>query len=229
MKMRALEELIDTKDPAWPEVQKWVAASKGRGVILSGDRAKGERTLYALQVTTHSTLGAIAFETGGVLVDHGWLRILGSGSAKLPESLASWNGLAGDSIGSSPYLVVAYDVVGGLFALDGGRLVGKPGKVAYFAPDSLAWEGTELGYSDWLQWALAGDLAKFYETMRWKGWEKEVAALSGDQGVSIWPPPWTREGQTASPSRKAVPIRQLVDLEMETRRQLDKHGAKRSP
>ena len=58
----------------------------------------GADVLVALQVTTRSPMGAIAFETGGLLFDHGWLRLLGSGSMRLEGDLARWNGLGASAL-----------------------------------------------------------------------------------------------------------------------------------
>ncbi|WP_415004786.1 DUF2625 family protein [Aeromicrobium sp.] len=44
------------------------------------------------QVTTGSTLGALAYNCAGLLIDHGWLRILAGGTDRL-VSRASANGL----------------------------------------------------------------------------------------------------------------------------------------
>jgi len=49
--------------------------------------------LVAVQVTTRSPMGAIIYETGGILVDHGWIRILGSGCEPSEEtSVATGDG-----------------------------------------------------------------------------------------------------------------------------------------
>ncbi len=76
--MRSLDELIDLQDPGWPLVQEWIAKASNPVEVLPADRARAEATLVELQVTTRSPMGAIALETGGLLVDSGWLRILGS-------------------------------------------------------------------------------------------------------------------------------------------------------
>src|SRR4029079_17681014 len=78
----------------------------------SADR---ESVLLGVQVTTHSTLGALAYETGGLLIDDGWLRCLGSGHPRLTRTLPAWN--AGRSQG---FYLVGDDAAGGFFALDGG-------------------------------------------------------------------------------------------------------------
>lgn len=70
-------------DPAWPLVQSWIEAAHNEVAVLPAERALGEDTLRRLEVTDHSVLGAVALETGGILIDHGWLRLLGSGSEPL--------------------------------------------------------------------------------------------------------------------------------------------------
>jgi hypothetical protein len=47
--------------------------------------------LIVTQVTTRSPMGAVVYETGGLLIDHGWIRVLGSGHPRLPQSLPDWN------------------------------------------------------------------------------------------------------------------------------------------
>ena len=41
----------------------------------------------ALGVSTRSWLGAVAATSGGLIVDHGWLRVLGRGRDKLASAL----------------------------------------------------------------------------------------------------------------------------------------------
>jgi hypothetical protein len=118
-------------------------------------------------------MGAIIYETGGLLIDFGWLRILGSGHPRLPRTLPGWNlGRTIDVAGRTlAFLLIADDVLGGFFAINGGGLGEGHRNVFYFAPDSLAWEDMELGYSDFIQWCLSGDVAQFYGGYRWEGWE----------------------------------------------------------
>ena len=70
-----------------------------------------------------SPLGAVVFYTGGILIDNGWIRILGSGHPRLNRSLPQWNFSCGlpKSEAPPPWLLVADDVLGGFFALNGGR------------------------------------------------------------------------------------------------------------
>ncbi len=74
-------------------------------------------------------MGAIALETGGILIDHGWLRFLGSGHERMRGSLLTWNANGGmiESHLLKNAFIVAHDVVGGFFALNGGAFPGKLG------------------------------------------------------------------------------------------------------
>jgi len=86
MQLRSLQELIDRKDPAWPLVQAWVAeATNSVEILPPPDGGTRERALLAAQVATHSPMGAIIYESSGVLVDDGWSRLLGAGRPRLPR------------------------------------------------------------------------------------------------------------------------------------------------
>jgi hypothetical protein len=74
---RDLDQLIDSSEPAIQLIQAWIAAAAHECEILPPSDRRGE-ILEALQVTRRSPLGALAYDTGGLLVQHGWLRVLGS-------------------------------------------------------------------------------------------------------------------------------------------------------
>jgi len=199
-----------------PMIRSWLDGSPRRVEILGCAPDHGEVSLVALQVTTRSPLGAIAYETGGVFIDDGWIRVLGAGSTRLARTIAGWNGLPCDP--GDAYLpgamFVADDVIGGLFAVDVGALGGVRGNVSYFAPDRLSWEDTQLGYTEWLHWAFTGDLDKFYDGSRWPEWRSEVASLAGTHAYSILPSPWLEGPPVSERDRRAIPIRELRDLEL---------------
>jgi hypothetical protein len=172
--LRPVEHLIHSEDPGITLVRSWIAGAKNHAELLPVDRSAGERALVALQVTSRSPLGAIALETGGILIDHGWLRVLGGGHPRLRRAIHEWNGIsAGHPVKRLPgAIIVADDAVGGFFALNCGGLSGALGHVFYFPPTSLDWEDVAPSYSDWLVGLLHGDLVSFYEGMRWTGWER---------------------------------------------------------
>jgi len=217
MKIRPLVELVEKREPGIVPVREWIRGAKNHVQELRGTRQAGERALYALQITSRSPMGALALETGGLLIDHGWIRVLGGGSDRLPRAIHQWNGVeAGRPSKRLPgAILIADDVLGGFFAVNGGGLKGPPGHVFYYAPDSLTWEDVAPSYSEWLLWTMSGDLEKFYEGARWPGWRREVEALRGDQGISVYPFLFAAGEPIARRSRKAVPLQELWLLHVE--------------
>ncbi|UOQ99121.1 DUF2625 domain-containing protein [Hymenobacter sp. 5317J-9] len=217
MQTRSLTELINTQDPGWPLVQGWIAAANNKVQVLPKTAARADSALLAAQITTRSPMGAVVYGTGGILVDNGWLRILGSGSPGLNRDLMGWN--KGKQQG---LLLIADDALGGFFALNGGAFgQATLGKIYYLSPDNLEWEPLNRGYSDFLVFCFSGDLEKFYDGMRWKGWQTEIAQLNGNQGISCIPFLFTKEGKDVNKvSRKAVPITELWGLHNDFRQQL---------
>lgn len=222
MIQRSLPDLLDHVDPMWPLIQQWLTLATHPVEVLPVRRPEAEAALFTLQVTTRSPLGAVAWETGGILVDHGWLRLLGAGSPRLRDSLLSWNGLGESAI--TPTLaqafLVGHDVLGGFFAVDGGAFGGQGHTVFYFAPDTLQWENLGLTYGEFLRWAVTGEVAAFYADQRWPGWQQEATEISGDQGFSFVPMLWASGLPLGERSRRIVPQRELWRLHQDLARQL---------
>lgn len=209
--MKSFEELYCEKDSAMEEIKKWQSASERKITLLPTEQEKGKKQLVDLQVTTRSSLGAVAFETGGILIHQGWLRILGSGHPHLPRSITSWN----QQCALNGMLLVADDVIGGFFAINDGMFPDSVGGIWYFAPDSLSWEDLEIGYTDFLHWAMTGDIHTFYETFFWKDWEKDISKLKGDEMFAIYPFLWSKEARELTMdgcSKKPVPALEIWEM-----------------
>lgn len=160
-------------------------------------------------------------------VDH---VVLYGGSGGSLSSLAEVNGFPASFDPSwvpQAGLVIAHDVLGGVFALNGmhperlGR-PGDPGQVVYFAPDTLEWETFDGGHGHWLMWMLDGGLPEYYATTFWPSWQAEVAELGPQDGITMYPPLWSKEGSEniAATSRQAVPMRELLSFHADTCGQL---------
>ena len=190
--------------------------------VLPASDVRRADALVGTQVTTRSMLGSVVYETGGLLVDYGWLRILGSGHPRLDRPIHEWNQLRfeHEGNGTNRYYLIADDVVGGLYALNGGEFPGATGNVHYFAPDTLHWEDLSMGYADFISWALKGDLESYYASFRWPGWCTEVTMLQGSQSMLVYPFLWSEGSPTGERSRKPVPTEELIALQFEVRRQL---------
>ena len=228
-KMRTVDELINKEDPGWTLVNDWVKSAKNKVEVLSVDTIKAKDALYKTQVTTRSIMGSIIYMTGGILVDDGWIRILGSGNSKLTRTLPDWNkGKSFKEFGETPsFLLIADDAIGGFYLLNGGGLGKDLGKVYYCSPDNLKFEPLDITYTGFITFCFNGDLTKFYDGQRWMDWRKEVSNLDGDKAFSFYPFLWSKEGKDINKdSRTVVPIEELYNFSLQTAKQfrLDKNS-----
>ena len=212
--MKSLPELINEDEPGWEIVRSWVDEATNPVEVLNCSKQAGEKTLYECQVTTRSPMGAIAYQSGGLLVDDGWLRIFGAGCDRLPISLSQWNlGKTLTQFGeSAPFWIVADDAIGGIYAINGGQLGDDLGKVYYFALDSLEWESMDIGYSDFIWWTLTGDLLGYYQDLRWNDWREEVKQLPGDRVISFYPFLSAQAESIESRHRGTIPVNESYGL-----------------
>jgi len=194
---------MESPSRAWPLVKRWIDQATNDVTTLPADPAGGARALEVLEVTERSVLGALAVQTGGLSIDHGWLRVLGG------PALLDWRTQVEGG------LIVGHDVVAGFYAVDR-----QDGEVRYLAPDTLEWEGTEMGHAAWVHWTLTGDIGAFYEALRWPGWEDDSGPLAPDTGLKVHPPPFTREGRLIAESTKTpAPMAELWAVQQEFVRQ----------
>lgn len=221
--MRPVEQLINTKDPGWDILKQWIDSATNSVEILPVDTAKARDALYKTQVTSRSIMGAIVFSTGGILIDSGWIRILGSGSPRMQRSLPDWNkGKAFSEFGDRPeFFLIADDAVGGFFAINYGSFGNDIENIYYLSPDHLEWESLEMNYEDFIWFCLTGNLNKFYTGIRWTSWKKDIRALKGDEVFHVMPPMWTKEGKDIEKSfRKPVPVEEQFIYNQTLRKQL---------
>ena len=211
--MKSLDELINTDEPGMDIVYEWISEAINHVEVLSPS-SQNEDVLHSLQVTTRSPMGAIAYETGGILVDNGWLRFRGSGNERLTRPLDGSDYEKG-------YLLVADDAVGGFFAINGGALGDDPGMIYYLPPDHLDWEPLEIGYSAFFEWSLSENLADFYLDLRWSTWQEDLKGLDPEKCFSFYPFLWTEEGSLETSQRKPIPVQEAWNLINEFREQLD--------
>ena len=222
-KIRRLDELLNITDPGWPFVQKMIDSAKNKIEVLPCDTNKAKLALYQTQVSSRSPMGAIIYNTGGMLIDGGWIRILGSGSKIINRTLPDWNkGKSYKNFGEIPgYYLIADDAVGGFFAVNNGFLGKATGKVFYLSPDRLIWEPLDMTYTDFLYFCFNDNLNNFYENLRWPNWKKDVAKLKGDKVFNFYPYLWTKEGKNIIKNkRRIIPVEEQFQFNMQSRKQL---------
>jgi hypothetical protein len=205
---RRIEELIFVDQPAWPLVLEDLANTRSKYEVLDTDESSKRAALMELQVTVGSLLGAIVFNCGAILIDHGWVKLLGAGAGSLPAAhVEKFRAGERDFIG----VIAAYDVLGGCFVIHGEGLDVAPGEVCFWAPNALTWEPLGLGHSALVRLLLSDQLALFYEDLRWPDWKETCKALKPDEGISAYPPPFSKEGRPdQAVTRDVAPLDQVV-------------------
>jgi Protein of unknown function DUF2625 len=228
-KMRPVDQLINRTDPGWTVVKQWIDSATNKVEVLPVDTTKAKDALYKTQVTTRSIMGAIVYSTGGILIDNGWIRILGSGCSKMQRTLPGWNkGKAFKEFGDPPaFFLVADDAAGGYFAINYGSFGNDIDSIYYLSPDDLQWEALGMNYEDFIWFCFTGDLKKFYSGIKWSTWQKDIQTLKADEVFHIYPPLWSKEGKDVEKSfRKPVPAEEEFSYTFELRKKmgLDKNG-----
>ena len=175
-------------------------------IVLPVDDSSLNNILEKYDINENSTLGAVIYNTGGIVVDK-WIRILGAG--KLDFALKN-QVLPYDNI------VVAEDILGGLFVFMNN------GNIGYFAPDSLELEDLELSYAQFLYWCIEGDTNTFYIDYHWNNWQEEIESMPLDKGVAFYPFLWTKAENIETRIRKQISMSEIIGIELEFFKQLQR-------
>ncbi|WP_157667663.1 DUF2625 family protein [Comamonas serinivorans] len=215
--MKSLDDLTANADPAIDALRA-LAAQSPRNALWPVDESLAARSLLALQVSTRAMLGAQVHGTGGISAFDGRLRLLGSGG-DAARSLLGVNialGLRLEAASPPGLLVVADDVLGGMFALNGGALgADHLGHVFWLPPDEMAWCDLEVGHSAFVSWCLTGEWDALYASVQAPAAAAALAqpAPAFDQSWSFAPWLWTAEGQAAADAR-VVPANEVLGLRL---------------
>lgn len=80
----------------------------------------------------------------------------------------------------------------------------------------------EGGYGSWLTWVFSGAFGRFYQSLRWPGWEAEAAVLHPRRGLSVIPFLWSKQAGHGfgATSRRPVAMQELLGLHHEFLRQV---------
>ena len=139
---------------------------------------------------------------GGIIIDN-WIRLYGCGQLNVIEKNKKYNKE------NTVDIVLGEDIIGGLFAL-------KDGFVYYFAPDTLKWENLNIYYANYIDWLINSNenVNKFYELYRWDTWKDDVSNISLDDGISFYPPLFTKYNINER-SKKVIPMDEIIGINME--------------
>lgn len=205
----------------WQEIKNMINSYAKESVINLGEVKLGEEAIKILDITQKSALGSIILNTSGIVIDN-WIRILGHDS-KENRGILSYNLIKEDGIAKriEKMLIVADDIIGGIFALNAGRFSEGVGDVWYFAPDTLEWESIDMKYSEFVAWTVQGNVDEFYSTMRWKAWKEDSKKVKFNEAILIYPFLWSNEIQLETADKKIVPVEELLQINQEYSRKFN--------
>ena len=111
--------------------------------------------------------------------------------------------------------IVAYDIWGGIFALNNGDFSGDTRNLWYMAPDTLRWENLNSHYSQFVYWACSEKIDEFYKDFFWTGMKRDTESIGEMQAVLFYPFLWSNECTVETASKKIVPLKELIALNAE--------------
>ena len=152
--------------------------------ISEGDYTRGVYEINEIGASPESVLGAVIVNSCGIVFDN-WVFVIGQSS----DNYGILNFSEKMNYDSNGLLVVATDIVGGVFALNMGRFAEDQGMVWYFAPDTLEWESLEMKYSGFIAWA---------------------ESVSFGEGILIYPYLWAKECNIETASKTVVPLSEIL-------------------
>ena len=143
---------------------------------------------------------------------NGYLKILGNDS----ENGFSYCNELFSKCYNSNHCLIAYDILGGLFAIN----IEKLNSIEYFAPDTLEWEDLEIDYKEFLYWVTTNQLDIFYQELIVPNLLTLDLSLEKNEVVLTYPFIWSMEYTPSGAVRKIVPFKELLEMNADFYRQL---------
>ena len=143
---------------------------------------------------------------------NGYLKILGNDS----ENGFSYCNELFSKCYNSNHCLIAYDILGGLFAIS----IEKLNSIEYFAPDTLEWEDLEIDYKGFLYWVTTNQLDLFYQELIVSDLFELDLSLETNEVVLTYPFMWSMEYTPSGAVRKIVPFKELLEMNADFYRQL---------
>lgn len=143
---------------------------------------------------------------------NGYLKILGNDS----ENGFSYCNELFSKCYNSNYCLIAYDILGGLFAIN----IEKLNSIEYFAPDTLEWEDLEIDYKEFLYWITTNQLDAFYQELIVLDLLTLDLSLEKNEVVLTYPFIWSMEYTPSGAVRKIVPFKELLEMNADFYKQL---------
>lgn len=204
----------------WNKVSGIFNNSSKQVHIYEGTEAVGKEEIENMCIDINSVLGVIVLYTAGICVDN-WIRVIGQ-NCNEHNGISQYNSeqINKDYTSMKGMLIVAQDIVGGIFAINTSKFSESREKVWYFAPDTLEWECLDMDYAGFISWIAKGNTDEFYNSMRWETWKKDCENINFDKAYLIYPFLWANECDLSTATKKVVPFMELMGINMEYAKKL---------
>lgn len=195
----------------WNEVLGIFNKSDKQINIYYGTEKNGEKQIETMGIDSNSILGTIILHTAGICIDN-WIRVIGQKSDE-HDGICQYN--LEKCIITKGMLIIAQDIVGGIFAINISKYSEGSQMIWYFAPDTLEWECLDMNYAEFIEWLALGNTDQFYHSMRWASWEKDCMNINFDMVYLIYPFLWSNECNLDIATKRVVPFIELKEINRE--------------
>lgn len=196
----------------WLEIKKIFEKSERKIKIVENENPRAAIVLKWAKISYGTDLSAVISACEEIIVDD-WVHVLGHGKGKDGQSIFMLSSLP-DKDQMKDSLVVATDVLGGLFAICRNEKSDDYGNIFYLQPECLVWENSNMDYSEFLIWLANDDLDAFYVDVRWKNWREITARIGVDSALKFTPEIWMEACDISSAPREIVPFKRQLDDEL---------------
>lgn len=202
------------KDTIWEEICKTIRNSQNEIKICPIEHSNS----IDFHKIRDPYLSSIINNSSGIRINK-WIHLLGHDS----------NGTKGFDFFNNTFsnlgvIIIAYDLIGGLFAINTEMLRTGKNHILYFAPDKLEWEDLEFDYLNFLNWCFNGDISVFYDFMKCDEIINLVSNISENEMILIYPFLWSKEFNLTTSLKKIVPCEELIKLNFDFCEKINNSG-----
>ena len=190
-------------------IKELFASSERKIEIIENENSRSEAILEWAKIPETQDLAAVVNYAEVITIDD-WIHLLGHGKGADGQTIFKLSSLPKDDL-MYDSLVVATDVLGGLFAICQDETDNSYGDVFYLQPESLEWEPTGFGYSEFLVWLANDDLDAFYQDVRWEGWRDMSSHVGADSAIRFTPDVWFKACDFSASPRQIVPFKDVLE------------------
>lgn len=157
-----------------------------------------------LHIPKTSLLGTVIYNTEYIKVNN-IIRIFGTKVEEIATRYAEYI--------PQDRLVIADDVIGGLFALKGRDIL-------YFCPQDLAWDNLEIEFGQFINWIMSEKMITFYDPKVIEVIKDEVKDLDFNSCIQFYPFMFSEGFDVDTASKKVISSEEAIKLNLDMAKQL---------